>query len=324
MLDALGPAGDFILVAAGLLILVFAGDALVRGAVTLSLKLGIAPFIISATVVAFGTSAPELLISVKAAMQDAPGIALGNVVGSNIANVLLVLGVPALIVPIAGCGSEAHRNTIFMLGATVVFSALVLMGNISAIGGLILLAITAAMVFDSIRSGRKNPEAIEDDELEDADPEMPGAKLALLLAGGLIGLPVGAEFLIQGAQGIARDFGVSEAVIGLTIVAIGTSLPELATTVSAAFRNQADVAIGNVVGSNLFNITAVIGVAALVSPLDVPGEIIGRDIWVMVAATAVLAPFIFLCWSISRLTGGIFLGAYFLYIFAAYGGQVAA
>ncbi|MEL6477383.1 MAG: calcium/sodium antiporter [Pseudomonadota bacterium] len=318
MLDALGPAGDFVLIIVGLVILVFAGDALVRGAVSLSLRLGVAPFIISATIIAFGTSAPELLISVKAALEGAPGIALGNVVGSNIANVLLVLGIPALIVPIAGCGSEAHRNTVFMLFATVVFSVLILLGEIGFWGGLVLLVITAAMVLDSIRSGKANPDEVDADELEEADPNMPPLKLGLLIAAGLIGLPIGAECLIQGSQGIARDFGVSEAVIGLTIVAIGTSLPELATTVAAAMRNQADVAIGNVVGSNLFNITAVIGTAALVSPMAVPAEIVSRDIWVMIAATAVLAPFIFFCLRISRPTGALFVAAYAAYIVAAY------
>ncbi|MEM7506225.1 MAG: calcium/sodium antiporter [Pseudomonadota bacterium] len=315
---------DFIFVIAGLAILVVAGDLLVRGAVSLSLRLGMPAVIISATIIAFGTSAPELLISVKAALNDAPGIALGNVVGSNIANVLMVLGVPALLVPIAGCGAAAHRNTIIMLFATAVFSAMILTGVISLWFGLILLVITLVMVIDSIRSGMAHPEDIDDDELEDADPEMPGWKLAGLLALGLIGLPLGAELLITGSQAIARDFGVSEAVIGLTIIAIGTSLPELATTVMAALRRQADVAIGNVIGSNLFNITAIIGVAALVRPLEVPAEIINRDIWVMIAASVILAPFIFFCLKITRLMGGLFLGAYIAYIVLAYSQNIPA
>lgn len=312
---------DFLYIAVGLAILVGAGDALVRGAVTLSLKLGMPAVIISATIIAFGTSAPELLISVKSAYQGSPGIALGNAVGSNIANVLLVLGVPALIAPIAGCGKEAHRNTMTMIGATAVFTALVLQGQIGIWGGLILLAITVFMVVDSIRCGLAHPDEVDDDELEDADPAMAGWKLTLLLAAGLLGLPLGAELLIQGAQGAARDFGVSEALIGLTIIAIGTSLPELATTVAAAMRNQADVAIGNVIGSNLFNLTAVIGTAALVAPLDVPDEIYQRDIWIMIGATALLAPFIFFCLKISRLIGAAFVLLYFGYILFAYFGS---
>ena len=309
---------DILFIILGLVILVGAGDALVRGAVSLSLNLGMPAVIISATVVAFGTSAPELLISVKSAVQGSPGLAIGNVVGSNIANVLLELGVPAMVAPIAGCGPEAHRNTIIMLGATLVFTALLMTGTIGLWAGVVLLVITVAMVTDSIRCGLRHPESVDTDELEDADPEMPKWKLAMLLIAGMIGLPLGAELLIQGAQGIARDIGVSEALIGLTIVAIGTSLPELATTFMAALRNQADVAIGNVIGSNLFNITAVIGAAAVVHPLEVPAEILSRDIWVMIGATAILAPFIFFCLKISRLIGALFAGAYVGYIFLAY------
>ncbi|MEM7669979.1 MAG: sodium:calcium antiporter, partial [Pseudomonadota bacterium] len=192
---------DLLYIAAGLAILVGAGDALVRGAVTLSLKLGMPAVIISATIIAFGTSAPELLISVKSAYQGSPGIALGNVVGSNIANVLLVLGIPALIVPIAGCGKEAHRNALTMIGATAVFTAMILQGQIGIWAGLILLAITIFMVFDSIRCGLAFPDEVDDDELEDADPSMAGWKLALLIGAGFLGLPLGAELLIQGAQG---------------------------------------------------------------------------------------------------------------------------
>ena len=309
---------DILFIVIGLALLVAAGDALVRGAVSLSLKLGMPAIIISATVIAFGTSAPELLISVKAALDESPGIALGNVVGSNIANVLLVLGVPALIAPLAGCGSDAHRNTVIMIGATAVFSALLFSGTVGFWGGVVLLVIVAFMVADSIRCGLRHPDEVDTEELEDADPSMAPWKLALLLVSGLIGLPLGAELLIQGSQGIARDFGVSEAVIGLTIVAIGTSLPELATTVMAALRKQVDVAIGNVIGSNLFNITAVIGAAALVHPLAVPQEILERDIWVMIGATVILAPFIFLCLKISRLMGALFVAGYVAYIVFAY------
>ncbi|MEM7176950.1 MAG: calcium/sodium antiporter [Pseudomonadota bacterium] len=309
---------DFFCIIGGLAILVLAGDALVRGAVVLSLKLGMPAVIISATVIAFGTSAPEMLISMKAALDGAPGIALGNVVGSNIANVFLVLGIPALIAPIAGCGDAAHRNAIIMLVATAVFTVFILQGTIFMWAGIVLLAITAFMIYDSIRCGLAHPEDVDDDELESADPSMAAWKLALLLIIGFIGLPVGAELLIRGAQGVARDSGVSEAVIGLTVVAVGTSLPELATTVSAALRNQADVAIGNVVGSNLFNLTAVIGAAALVHPLAVPPEILYRDIWVMVGASLVLAPFIFFCLTISRPIGAVFVALYVGYIALAY------
>jgi cation:H+ antiporter len=317
---------DAIFLTLGLVILVGAGDALVRGAVALSLQFGIPAIIISATVVAIGTSAPELLISVQAALADAPGIALGNVVGSNIANVLLVLGVPALIVPIAGCGPDAHRNLYLMLVATVLFSALVLSGTIFWWGGLALVLVAAFMIWDSVRIARaaragRNHEALDAlAELEDVDPEMARWKVLLLIAVGIAGLPLGAHFLIDGARGIARDFGVSEAAIGLTVVALGTSLPELATTVMAALRRHADVAIGNVIGSNIFNITAVIGAAALAAPLAVPGEIASRDLWVMIGASIVLTPFVLGCRRIGRPVGGVFLLLYGVYIYYALAG----
>jgi cation:H+ antiporter len=274
-------------------------------------------------VVAFGTSAPELLISVQAALEDAPGIALGNVVGSNIANVLLVLGVPALIVPIAGCGSDAHRNLYLMLGATVLFSALVLGGTIFWWGGLALVSVAVIMVWDSVRvarAARAGPDYEmlgELAELEDVDPEMATWKVLLLITVGIVGLPIGAHFLIDGARGIARDFGISEAAIGVTVVAVGTSLPELATTVMAALRRHADVAIGNVIGSNIFNITAVIGAAALAAPLAVPEEIASRDLWVMIGASVLLTPFVLRCRRISRWAGGAFLLLYVSYIYYA-------
>ncbi|MCH8168778.1 MAG: calcium/sodium antiporter [Proteobacteria bacterium] len=317
---------DAILLTLGLVILVGAGDALVRGAVALSLQFGIPAFIISVTVVAIGTSVPELLISVQAALADAPGIALGNVVGSNIANVLLVLGIPALIVPIAGCGPAAHRNLYLMLGATVLFSGFILGGTLFRWAGLVLVSVALFLVWDSVRMARaaragRNREALDElAELEDADPDMATWKVLLLIAAGIVGLPIGAHFLIDGARAIARDFGISEAAIGLTVVAVGTSLPELATTVMAALRRHADVAIGNVIGSNIFNITAVIGAAALAAPLAVPDEIASRDLWVMIGATLLLTPFVLGCRRIGRPAGGVFLLLYGVYIYYALAG----
>ena len=315
----------------GLAILVGAGDALVRGAVALSLRFGIPAIIVSATVVAIGTSAPELLIGVKAALEGAPGIALGNVVGSNTANVLLVLGVPAVIVPLAASGSDAHRNCWFMIAATLLFSALVLTGVVPLWGGIALVALSLVMIGDSIWLGLKaraantgagmDAEAAEQAELaelEDADPDMPPWKIAALLLAGVIGLPLGADFLVSGARGIALSVGISETVVGLTLVAIGTSLPELATTIAAALRRQADVAIGNVIGSNIFNVTAIIGAAAIVTPLEVPAEILARDLWVMIAATLVMLPFVLLNRPIGRITGVCFLIAYAIYLWIAF------
>ena len=307
----------------GLALLVGAGDALVRGAVALSLRWDIPPIIISATVVAFGTSAPELLISIEAALEGVPGIALGNVVGSNIANVLMVLGVPALIAPLAGCGSDAHRNLYFMIAATLAFTVLVLTGTLYWWAGLILFGLALIMVWDSLRMGMAAAQAGEDlseelAELEDVDPNMAPWKLWGLILSGVILLPLGADLLIEGAEGIALRIGMSETVIGLTLVAIGTSLPELATTVMAAIRRQTDVAIGNVLGSNIFNVTAVIGAAAFFAPLPVPEVILSRDLWVMIGASALLVPFVLLCRPIGRIPGAIFLGLYIGYIYMAF------
>ncbi|MEM9782476.1 MAG: calcium/sodium antiporter [Pseudomonadota bacterium] len=316
----------------GLVLLLGAGDMLVRGAVTAAIRLHIPAIVISATIVAFGTSAPELLISVKAAVEGVPGIALGNVIGSNIANVWMVLGIPALIAPIAGVDDDARRSLYFMLVATVLFTLLLMSGTIAWWGGLVLIAVVAVMIIDSLREGLKHRAAVqagartagaaahapdEIEELEGADPNLPAWKIAGLVVVGCIGLPIGAHLLIEGARGIALSVGVSEAVIGLTLVAIGTSLPELATTVMAALRNQADVAIGNVVGSNLFNITAIIGTAALFAPLDVPIEMTERDIWVMIAATLTLVPYVLLARTLCRWTGAIYVGIYVAYIWMA-------
>ena len=317
---------DVILLTLGLALLVCAGDALVRGAVALSLSLGVPAIIISATIVAFGTSAPELLISIQAALDGAPGIALGNVVGSNIANVFLVLGVPAILVPIAGSNIEAHRNLYLMLGATALFTVIVLTGTIRWWGGLALMAVAVYLAWDSVRLSLRvrrghEAEVLEElTELEDVQPDMAGWKIALLIVAGIVGLPVGAQLLIDGARGIARDFGVSEAAIGLTVVAVGTSLPELSTTVMAALRRHSDVIMGNVIGSNIFNITAIVGAAALAAPLSVPPEIAGRDIWCMIGASLILAPLVLMCRRIGRGIGVAFVLMYIAYCYFALAG----
>ncbi|HUF86209.1 MAG TPA: calcium/sodium antiporter [Thermohalobaculum sp.] len=317
---------DAVLLTLGLVLLLGAGDALVRGAVALSLRLGVPAVLIGATVVGFGTSAPELLITVQAALADAPGIALGNVVGSNIANVFLVLGLPALMASLGGAGADARRNLYVMLGATAVFSLLLLPGTLWRPSGALLAGVCLAMLYDSVRSGMAARAGDERAalaklaELEDVDPHMATWKVVALIGIGLVGLPLGADFLIDGARGIADTFGISEAVIGLTVVAVGTSLPELATTLAAALRREADVAIGNVVGSNIFNITGIIGIAALVSPLAVPAEILGRDLWWMIGASLVLAPYVWLGRRISRPVGGVLLAVYGFYIYHAFSG----
>lgn len=299
---------DLLMVAGGLVLLIFAGDALVKGAVNLALRLGIPALVVSLTVVAFGTSAPELLVSVQAILDGAPGLALGNVVGSNTANVLMVLGVPALI---AAMGTKAHdvrRDYAFMMGGTALFLVLAFVGGgLSGLDGLILLVALAAILVTTFVMSRG-----ADVEVEGADEGFATWKIALYLLAGLIGLPLGANLLVSGATDIAKAFGVSDAVIGLTLVAIGTSLPELATTVMAAIRRHADVALGNVVGSNLFNLLAIMGVASLVGPVPATGFAV--DFLVMVLASLLLLPFVLRLSDITRIWGVALVATYAAYL----------
>lgn len=306
----------------GLVILLLAGDALVRGAVNLSLRLGVPALIVSLTIVAFGTSAPELLVSIKAVLDNAPGIALGNVVGSNTANILLVLGIPALLATMHTSQCHTRKTFSFMIAASVLFIALAFRGVFDWIAGLVLLAALAYVLGDAFRDAKnhrsacRDPESsIEEEELEGVDPDMPGWKIGLYLVLGLIGLPLGAGLLVENATDIAQHYGVSDTVIGLTLVAIGTSLPELATTVMAALRRQADVALGNVIGSNMFNLLAIIGIASFVGPISVDPAFLRFDLWVMLGASLMLIPFVYLRRDITR-AWGIFLSAlYLIYLF---------
>jgi len=309
---------EFAYAGLGLVILLLAGDVLVKGAVNLALRLGIPALIVSLTIVAFGTSAPELLISIKAILDGVPGLALGNVVGSNTANVLLVLGVPAIISGLTA-ESDSRRNYLFMIGGTLIFIALAFVGPITWWHGLILLGALAFVLGDAVWSARAHRVAANGadpdlDEIEEADPDMPWWRIGVYLALGLIGLPLGADLLVDSSVAIARAFDVSEVVIGLTLVAIGTSLPELATTVMAAIRRHADVAIGNVIGSNVFNLLGIIGVASLVGPIPVDEDFLEFDLWVMLAASLVLIPFVFKGWRMGKRVGLIFCALYLGYI----------
>ncbi|MEL7463351.1 MAG: calcium/sodium antiporter [Pseudomonadota bacterium] len=306
-------AYDFFLLAGGLALLVFAGDALVRGAVALSLRLGVSALVVSLTVVAFGTSAPELLVSIKATLEGAPGLVFGNVVGSNIANILLVLGAPALITAIHLGQPDTPRNLVMMLAATLLFIGVCSLGGLTFWVGVAFLVLLIAILYDAYRQAVASKQT--DVELDEDTGGMSNLAIGLSILGGLIGLPIGAHLLIDGARAIALDFGVSEAVIGLTLVAIGTSLPELATTVMAAIRKQADVAVGNAIGSNLFNILAVSGAAALFGDLPTPPGFLELDLWIMLGASLLLAPFIIFKQDIGKAAGVAFLGAYAAYIF---------
>ncbi|CUH52578.1 calcium/sodium antiporter [Shimia marina] len=317
---------EWLLVSLGLVILLLAGDALVRGAVNLSLRIGIPALIVSLTIVAFGTSAPELLISIQAALKNAPGIAIGNVVGSNIANILLVLGVPALLAPIHTSHCNSKRNYMLMLAASVLFIALAADGFFRLGNGLVLLTALTFVLGSAVYQARchKKAEAaadaamaetaMEEEEVEGADPDMPWWRIIVFLLLGLVGLPLGADLMVDNAEIIARRYGVSDTVIGLTLIALGTSLPELATTVMAALRRQADVALGNVIGSNMFNLLAIIGVTAIIHPIRVDPDFFEFDFWVMLAASLMLMPFVFFRRDITRIWGAVLTVLYVTYI----------
>jgi cation:H+ antiporter len=310
------------LILAGLLALVAAGDALVRGAEALSLRLGIPALIVGLTVVAFGTSAPEMVVAVVAVLSGAPALALGNVVGSNIANILLVLGLPALLVAVRTDVADCRKDYSFMLGTAVLLIVLAFAGPIGWPQALLLLAVLAAMMASQVRAAmtframraRVPPAGEEDIDIEATPAPMSWPRIALFLAAGLAGLPVGAQLLVSGAVDIARVLGVSEAVIGLTLVAVGTSLPELATSVAAALRGRADVALGNVIGSNIFNILAILGVAGLVGSLPMPAQMLRFDLWVMLAVALVLGPFVFRRRQIGHIAGAAFVALYAGYV----------
>lgn len=305
----------YIFVAAGLGLLLFGGEMLVRGAVDVARRLGVSPLIIGLTIVAYGTSAPELLVSLEANLAGAPGIAIGNVVGSNIANILLIVGCSALIYPISCRHGRININGIAVLGATLLLFALGLNGTIGPLAAIPMLGLLVGFTAYSYYTGRRDLEsaaAALDAEGFEIGPK-PVARDIVFLALGLVGVILGSHLLVTGAVELARSFGVSEATIGLTLVALGTSLPELATAVVAAYRRHSDVALGNVVGSNLFNILGIMGVVPLFGALPVPPAVVGFDFWVMLGTTVV-----FVGWTVARHSFGRIMAALFLFAYLAY------
>ena len=306
----------YIQTAAGLVILVVAGDLIVRGAVSLAARLGVSKLIIGLTVVAFGTSAPELVVGIDAALSGVPVLSLGNVVGSNIANILLVLGLPALFMPLISSDHNISYNIGYMLAASVLLMGLAATGTLQAWHGVLLLLALIAFVVLSIRHGRRMAYAAH--ELKDIEgvPDKPyRLPLAIgLTIAGLLGLAWGADLLVEGSTALARRFDVPDVVIGLTLVAVGTSLPELVTSFVAALHRHGDIAIGNVIGSNIFNIFGILGVTAILAPIPVPVIFHGFDLPVMTAAALALAYFVLKRRPIGRWAGIAFIIAYTGYI----------
>lgn len=298
---------------AGLALLVAGGDILVRGAVAVARRLGLPPLFIGLTLVGLGTSMPELVTSLEAAMIGAPGIAVGNIVGSNTANILLILGVAAVIRPVATSPSAFGRDGGMMLLAALAAVAIAVFGHVDRLAGLALVAALAAYLVFTYRRESRGPEA--EAMRRSADRPATGLARGLLMSAAGLALTIGgAALLVDGAVALARIAGISESVVGVTVVAFGTSLPELVATVAAAVRRQADVAFGNVIGSNIYNVFGILGATALVHPIPVPRDIAGFDVWVMLAATLLLLVFAVTRWRVSRWEGAVFLACYALYV----------
>ena len=306
----------------GFIYLLMGADLLVRGAVALARRARVPPMVVAFTVVAFRTSVPELVVTIRASLTGFPGLVLGNVVGSNTANVLLVGGASAICYPLACGEGSVRRDAGVMLFVSMAFGLACLTGDLGRTDGLLLLAgligvlvVTARTTFAAYR---------------DADSSLPmdwvlglpshAAMIALFLALGIIGLPVGASLLVDAAAQIAGRLGVSDTVIGLTLVALGTSLPELATTVMAAFQKRTDVAIGTIIGSNTYNILAIMGVGAALSPagVTISDRFLKVDLPVMLAATPVLGVFAFRRISVGRRAGILLLTGYVTYMAAVF------
>ncbi|MBT5649075.1 MAG: calcium/sodium antiporter [Rhodospirillaceae bacterium] len=315
----------YFLIIAGFALLLFGGESVVRGSVALAQRLGVSPLIVGLTIVGFGTSLPEMVVSVNAALVGSPGLAVGNVVGSNIANILLILGVAAVIAPIAVHPGAVKRDLLGMSAATLVYVGLGMSGQIVFWQGvLMLIALMSYIGFTVWHDNKSNDEAAEmhrDEAAEMGEIPLRTVSIAGIIIVGLFAVVVGAEWLVTGATTLATEFGVPEEVIGLTVVAIGTSLPELATSIVAAYRGHSDVCVGNVLGSNLFNLFGITGVTALFAPLPFSDKIVSFDLWILLAATAIIIPFMLTGRRISRPEGIVLLILYVSFIASQFVGM---
>lgn len=314
----------------GLVLLIAGGELLVRGAVQVATGLGVSPLVIGLTLVGFGTSTPELVTSVQAALSDSPGIAYGNIVGSNIANILLIVGVAALISPMVIASVALKRDGAVMLAVAIVFSVVAFAMPLGSGLGAVFVAALIAYVYLAFRQEKASAPAghgavydkslaLQEADAALAPPAQPSKSLlvsTLIALAGLVLVVIGGGFLVEGAVSLARGFGISETVIGLTIVAVGTSMPEFVTSVVAGLRKQGDVAFGNIVGSNIYNILGIGGFTALIAPGAVPAEIVSFDNLVMIGVSVALVAFAWTGLKIARWEGAVLLAGYVVYIYA--------
>ena len=301
---------DVIFFIVGTAILLTSGDFLVRAAISISNKLKISPMVVGLTVIAFGTSAPELLVGIQATWNGHGGLAIGNIIGSNIANVFLILGVPALILAIDNSDKELVKNYYFMLAAVSLFVLFLLFGEIGFWQGVLLIIFLILFLVQAIFYKTGSRESLGYEAIDTEKESLDRWRLIIFLVVGFVGLPLGAKILITSATNFAENYGVSEEVIGLTVVAVGTSLPELATAIAAAYRREANLLLGNVIGSNIFNILCIAGIASLIHPLQLTDKIELSSVGTLIVSSIVLAPTIIWYKSITRIIGIIFLLMY--------------
>ncbi len=311
----------FALFAVGLIILVTGAEVMVRGASRLASTFGISALVIGLTVVAFGTSAPELAVSVQSALSGQADLALGNVIGSNVANILLILGIAALVAPLTVASQLVRFDVPLMIAASVAVYLMGMDGRLNWWDGFILVFSVIAYTTWLIRQSRHEQKSVRADYAKEYDEAHDDSWYGvlwnlLLMVGGLIMLVLGARWLVDSAIVMARWWGVSELVIGLTVVAMGTSLPEIATSVIAVFRGERDIAVGNAIGSNLFNLLSVLGFTSLIAPggIGVPMGVLGFDLPIMIATAIACLPIFYTGNLIARWEGGVFLAYYIAYV----------
>ena len=298
---------EYLLLIGGLAVLIGGGEVLVRGAVGIAAKFKLSPLVIGMTIVSFGTSAPELIVSLKAALNGFPEIAIGNVVGSNIANIALVLGLTAIVLPIPVAVATLRRDWPIMMFISLLFFVFILNGILDNWEGFIFVGLLLGYIIYQLKSSKNKEE-----ETEIIKQHIFASILFITV--GVIGLAFGADWLVQGAVTIAKNFGVSEHVISVTIVAFGTSVPELVTSLVAAVKKQMDISVGNLIGSNIFNILAVLGITAIFKEIPISETVISNDIFWVLGTSFILLP-LMLNYKISRWKGALLFLSYLLYVF---------
>lgn len=311
---------NYLLVIFGLAALFVGGNYLVKGSVSLARKIKVSKLVIAVTIVAFGTSLPELLVSLEAALSGSPSLAVGNVVGSNIANVLLVLGVPAIIFAISTDGKGMKRDSFILLSTYVLMIFFCINGRIEKWEGFFLFSLLIGFLIFTYLHSKKNRSSLNNLEHEINNFEiMSSFKIILIsILGGFCALFIGSKLLIKGASSIAFNMGIPEEIIGLTLVAFGTSLPELVTSLVAAFKKQGELVLGNIIGSNIFNTLGVLGITAFFVELNISEKMLSFDIILMIIAFIFLFPFIYLKKIIGKLIGIVLFLTYLFYVWTQF------